>query len=203
MLWKLTVSGMYDYGQFKDDDLFSDMIIPSELDREVVVNQILITCGELPVFYPDYEFFKNQIRVWFKRKKPIFDKMVELMNEEFNPLYNYDRHEEYEDSEINKGSSKSKSSGNNSSDSTNSATSYNSETLKNTDKNISTSKSDASFEGTNDNDRTLKHKAHLYGNIGVTTSVDMLAQAWDWYNTSIPEIIAEEFKCDFCIGLYC
>ena len=99
MLWKMTLNGLYDYGQLRKDDLFEDMILPDHLDKEVVLNSILIECGELPVTWPDYPFVKNQIRVWFKRKKPIFDKMVELMELEFNPLYNYDRFEEYEDSE--------------------------------------------------------------------------------------------------------
>ena len=200
MLWKMTLNGLYDYGQLRNDDLFEDMILPDHLDNEVVLNSILIECGELPVMWPDYPFMKNQIRVWFKRKKPIFDKMVELMEMEFNPLYNYDRFEEYEDSEIEKGSATSSGSGN--AANTNSATSYDSESFKNTDK--QTSQSSNSAKSSSDNKRDFKHNAHLYGNIGVTTSVDMLVQAADkWYSRDISHIIAEEFKCDFCIGLYC
>ncbi len=199
MLWKMTLNGLYDYGQLRKDDLFEDMILPDHLDKEVVLNSILIECGELPVMWPDYPFLKNQIRIWFKRKKPIFDKMVELMEAEFNPLYNYDRFEEYEDSETEKGSATSSGSGN--ATNTNAATSYESETFKNTDKQISQSSNSA--QSSSDNKRDLKHSAHLFGNIGITTSVDMLLQATEWYSRDIPEIIAEEFKCDFCIGLYC
>ena len=200
MLWKMTLNGLYDYGQLRNDDLFEDMILPDHLDKEVVLNSILIECGELPVMWADYPFLKNQIRVWFKRKKPIFDKMVELMELEFNPLYNYDRFEEYKDSETEKGTASSKGSGN--ADNTNAATSYDSEAFKNTDK--QTSRSSNSAQSSSDNKRDFKHEAHLYGNIGVTTSVDMLVQAADeWYSRDIPQIIAEEFKCDFCIGLYC
>ena len=199
MLWKMTLNGLYDYGQLRNDDLFEDMILPDHLDKEVVLNSILIECGELPVMWADYPFLKNQIRVWFKRKKPIFDKMVELMEAEFNPLYNYDRYEEYEDSETEKGSATSSGSGN--ATNTNAATSYESETFKNTDK--QTSQSSNSANSSSDNKRDLKHSAHLFGNIGITTSVDMLLQATEWYSRDIPKIIAEEFKCDFCIGLYC
>ena len=199
MLWKITTIGMYNYGQMKSDDLFEHLVLPEGLDRDIVINQILITSGELPIAYPDYEFFKNQIRVWSKRKLSIFNKMIWLMNQEFNPLYNYDRMEEYDDIESNKGSNKIKTTGG--ADSTNQATSYDSEALKTTDKNISNSS--ANTVGSNSNDRTLKHRAHLYGNIGITTSVDMLSQAFDWYQKDIPELIAEEFKCDFCLGIYC
>lgn len=199
MLWKMTLNGLYDYGQLRNDDLFEDMILPDHLDKEVVLNSILIECGELPVMWADYPFLKNQIRVWFKRKKPIFDKMVELMEAEFNPLHNYDRYEEYEDSETEKGSASSSGSGG--ATNTNAATSYESEAFKNTDQQISQSSNSA--QSSSDNKRDLKHKAHLFGNIGITTSVDMLLQASEWYSRDIPKIIAEEFKCDFCIGLYC
>lgn len=199
MLWKMTLNGLYDYGQLRNDDLFEDMILPDHLDKEVVLNSILIECGELPVMWADYTFLKNQISVWFKRKKPIFDKMVELMEAEFNPLHNYDRYEEYEDSETEKGSATSSGSGN--ATNTNAATSYESEGFKDTDK--QTSQSSNSANSSSDNKRDFKHKAHLFGNIGITTSVDMLTQATEWYSRDIPKIIAEEFKCDFCIGLYC
>ena len=199
MLWKMTLNGLYDYGQLRNDDLFEDMILPDHLDKEVVLNSILIECGELPVMWADYTFLKNQIRVWFKRKKPIFDKMVELMEAEFNPLHNYDRYEEFEDSETENGSATSSGSG--SASNTNSATSYESEDFKNTDK--QTSQSSNSANSSSNNNRDFKHKAHLFGNIGITTSVDMLTQASEWYSRDIPKIIAEEFKCDFCIGLYC
>ena len=200
MLWKMTLNGLYDYGQTRNDDLFEDMILPDHLDKEVVLNSILIECGELPVMWADYSFLKNQIRVWFKRKKPIFDKMLELRELEFNPLYNYDRFEEYEDSETENNSATSSGSGG--ATNTNSATSYESEAFKNTDK--QTSESSNSATSSSDTTRDFKHSAHLFGNIGVTTSVDMLLQAADeWYSRDIPEMIAEEFKCDFCIGLYC
>ena len=199
MLWKMTLNGLYDYGQLRNDDLFEDMILPDHLDKEVVLNSILIECGELPIMWADYPFLKNRSRVWFKRKKPIFDKMVELLEMEFNPLYNYDRFEEYAESETEKGSATSSGSGN--ATNTNAATSYESEAFKNTDK--QTSQSSNSAQSSSDNKRDFTHSAHLFGNIGITTSVDMLTQAAEWYSTDIPKIIAEEFKCDFCIGLYC
>lgn len=223
MLWKMTTIGMYNYGQMKSDDLFEHLVLPEGMDREVVINQILITTGELPIAYPDYEFFKDQIRVWSKSKQPIFEKMIWLMNQEFNPLHNYDRMEEYDDIEVNKGTNNIKTNSNiktvsniknkGGSDSTNQVTSYDSEDLKIADKNISNSSantdssdntdSSANTEGSNTNDRTFKHRAHLYGNIGITTSVDMLTQAFEWYQRDIPELIAEEFKCYFCLGIYC
>lgn len=206
MLWKNTVIGMNNYGHTIEDDLFEHLALPESLDREVVINQILITTGELPVAYPDYEFLKNQIRVWSNRKLPIFNHMVELLDTEFNPLHNYDRYEEIEDGEEIEGSTSSETSGSSENDvtTTSKATSYDSDTFKNTEQDVVDGETSTSTEssGSNESSRSYTHEAHLYGNIGVTTSVDMLKQAMEWYQTDIPQIIAEEFKCDFCIGIY-
>lgn len=212
MLWKMTLNGLYDYGQIRNDDLFEDMILPDHLDKEVVLNSILIKCGELPVMWADYPFMKNQIRVWFKRKKPIFDKMVELREAEFNPLYNYDRFEEYKDSESeNENYNDSESTSNNTTQNStdvNKLSAYDSNEFSNNSQDTlgasTNSNNSRNLNHLGNINKEFNHSAHLFGNIGVTTSVDMLTQAADeWYSRDIPEMIAEEFKCDFCIGLYC
>jgi len=218
MLSQLTLTGMNNYGEMINDDLFSDLVLPEVLDKDVVVNAILTTCSSLPVAYPDYSFLKNQIKYWSKRKKPIFDKWVWLLSQEYNPLYNYDRTEEYSDNEVvnNSGTksdntSTSFNSSNVSNNTvTNKATSYESDTFKDTTQNIGSDSIYGSNSGNNntsssensDTNRILTHKARLFGNIGITTSTQMLSESWDWYNKDIPMIIAEEFKCDFCLGIY-
>ena len=218
MLSQLTLTGMNNYGEMINDDLFSDLVLPEVLDKDVVVNAILTTCSSLPVVYPDYSFLKNQIKYWSKRKKPIFDKWVWLLSQEYNPLYNYDRTEEFSDSEVvaNSGTksdntSTSFNSSNVSNNTvTNKATSYESDTFKDTSQNIGSDSITGSNSGStntssrenSDTNRILTHKARLFGNIGITTSTQMLSESWDWYNKDIPMIIAEEFKCDFCLGIY-
>lgn len=210
MLSQLTLTGMNNYGEMINDDLFSDLVLPEALDKDVVVNAILTTCSSLPVAYPDYSFLKNQIKYWSKRKKPIFDKWVWLLSQEYNPLYNYDRTEEYSDSEVvNNSANKTDNtitSFNSSATNTDKATSYESNTLRDTSQNIgigsNNGNTNTSSSEDSDTNRILTHKARLFGNIGITTSTQMLSESWDWYNKDIPMIIAEEFKCDFCLGIY-
>lgn len=210
MLSQLTLTGMNNYGEMINDDLFSDLILPEVLDKDVVVNAILTTCSSLPVAYPDYSFLKNQIKYWSKRKKPIFDKWVWLLSQEYNPLYNYDRTEEFSDSEIvNNSANKTDNtitSLNNSVTNTEKATSYESNTFRDTSQNIGVGSNNGNTNTRSsedsDTNRVLTHKARLFGNIGITTSTQMLSESWDWYNKDIPMIIAEEFKCDFCLGIY-
>ena len=218
MQTKITIIGMNDYAELINDDLFGELDLPEELDREIVINTILMKSADLPLVYPSYEFLKKQIGAWSRRKKPIFQKWVWLLSQEYNPLYNYDRFEEYTDTESKSGtfstSTSEEASGEASSESVSGdvdkATSYDSNDLRvtnsrdssagNSTNNSTNSSSESSSESADE--RELKHSAHLFGNIGVTTSTAMLSESWDWYNRDIPELIAAEFKCDFCLGLY-
>jgi hypothetical protein len=50
---------------------------------------------------------------------------------------------------------------------------------------------------------TIEHDAHLYGNIGVTTSMSMVADEVDLrYKFGIYDLIAAKFVEEFCIAIY-
>ena len=49
---------------------------------------------------------------------------------------------------------------------------------------------------------SIKHTAHLYGNIGVTTSTQMLTEFMDFNRFNIYEQIANLFIDEFCIMVY-
>ena len=199
---KITIIGMSDYANLTNQDLFAELVLPDELDRDIVINTILMKTADLPLAFPSFEFLQKQIGAWSKRKKPIFQKWVWLLSQEYNPLYNYDRFEEFTDTEKGKEESKAKAKGDSELNDTDKVASYDSETLKNASSRDSKTKNSTESESQSSNDRELTHKAHLYGNVGVTTSTAMLSESWEWFNKDIPELIAEEFKCDFCLGLY-
>lgn len=195
---RITIIGMNDYANLTNQDLFANLVLPEELDRDVVINTIIMKTADLPLAFPSFEFLQKQIGAWSKRKKPIFDKWVWLLSQEYNPLYNYDRFEQYTDKENEKGSAKAE--GESKLNDLDKVASYDSESLKTASSRDSESNNTTTSESSND--RELKHEAHLYGNIGVTTSTQMLQESWDWYGKDVPELIAEEFKCDFCLGIY-
>lgn len=76
-------------------------------------------------------------------------------------------------------------------------------------KNGSDSESSSSSESGTDTtsntgktDRTLKHKAHLYGNIGVTTSQQMLESELNVVRFNLVEQITDCFVTEFCLMVY-
>lgn len=195
---RITIIGMNDYANLTNQDLFANLVLPEEVDRDVVINTIIMKTADLPLAFPSFEFLQKQIGAWSKRKKPIFDKWVWLLSQEYNPLYNFDRFEEYNDKEKEKGAAKAK--GESKLNDLDKVASYDSESLKTASSRDSGSNN--STESESSNERELDHTAHLYGNIGVTTATQMLQESWDWYGKDVPELIAEEFKCDFCLGIY-
>lgn len=57
-------------------------------------------------------------------------------------------------------------------------------------------------EGTTNRDHTTTHSSHVEGNIGVTTSAQMLAEEINVRANDLYQIIIAEFKRKFCIMVY-
>lgn len=91
----LSTIGLYNY----DPTLFDELVLPEGLEKELAVNTILMRSGQFEVLYPDPDFFKSQIGYWGRKHYRTFEKWVEALAIEYDPLYNYDRTEETIDEE--------------------------------------------------------------------------------------------------------
>lgn len=184
---KITLIGMMDYQALTNDDLFQFLKIPAGLDKQTLIGSIVMKGGEFPMLWANPDFVKRMIGVWSNKMQPTFERWVKTLAIDYEPLFNYDRYEEYTDTENTEGSS----SGTN----TRKVTGYDSDTLRTNDQN-----EDSSSGST---DRELEHKAHLYGNIGVTTSQQMLEAEMDVSRRfNIYELISEEFINEFCVRVW-
>lgn len=102
---KLTIIGMYNY----DNSLFDDLTFPTGINKDIAVHEILIRSGEFETIYPALDFLKMQIEHWGKKHYRTFEKWIDALNIEFEPLYNYDRYEEYTDTHSGNGIQSEKS----------------------------------------------------------------------------------------------
>lgn len=94
---KLTMIDLNLYLESVGTDLFSMMELPEGIDKDVLTNNILLRGGEFEVLYSDPEFMQKSIYVWSKKWYRTFDKWVKALAIEYNPIDNYDRHEEWSD----------------------------------------------------------------------------------------------------------
>ena len=187
MQMKITLLGWYNY----DENIFSDMVLPSSLDRDVTINTILMRCGEFNVIYSNLDFLRFAIKNWSERHLKQFEKMAEALQDNYNPLHNYDRYEEYEDLRNTENSANSE----NSLENTISADNANTYQPDN--------KSAGEMTNASTGKETITHNAHLYGNIGVTTSQQMLESEIELRkHFGIYDVVAASFMEEFTMPIY-
>lgn len=190
----MSLIGLYNY----DNTLFDGLTLPAGIDKDICVNEILRRCGEFELIYTDFDFNKAMIAQFGNKHNRTFIKWVEGLAEEFNPLHNYDRHEVYTD--MHKSTAISESETQTSSNADRKVSAYDATSMQ--PKENETSGGTGKGSASNSSEDEIKHEAHLYGNIGVTTSTQMLedflrVERWDIY-----EHIADIFCDEFCIPVY-
>lgn len=240
---RLTLIGLYNY----DPQLFDNLSLPEGYDNETFIDSLLLEHGEKCVLYADPTFMRFAIGSWSRKWAESLERIYLALTEEYNPLHNFDRFEEYTDNEGRKLESKTNA-GHKATDSpkydddvTNDydvvtennvnrtvetqTSAFNSSNYEPSEKvtenggkttvaNDGTIKrhiegktqdlSETSNSTTNDNEtHNLTHKGHLYGNIGVTTSVQMLTSETDArmkYN--LYDAAGRLFANELLIGIY-
>lgn len=192
---RMTLYGMYQY----DPTLFDGVVLPDGMDKTLMVNQIIRQSGDLFPYYQVPPQVKTAITEWFTRRKDNFAKLWQGFTAEYNPIENYDRQE----------------------DST--ETPNITHTLSNSGQDASTNEADvqgyngtdyvpnsrtkssgtSSTNGTDTESGTRTYTSRIHGNIGVTTSAQMLeGELALRKGLDIYALIAAEFETDNLIQVY-
>lgn len=252
----LSLMALYNH----DNTILSDdyLNLPEDVNHETMVMRLLVDLAELEILIPNPDVLKQAIKFWSLSRLSQWERMVLALTEEYNPLHNYDRYEEWEDTDSGTGSATDTKTGsgqtghnstltkagtvttdeNESIDTTSSESGssqtdvagFNSSSYAPKDKTTGTSSgtggSDRDLDSTvttagtdtlaetgtssntetvthsNSDSKTGAHEGHLYGNIGVTTSMQMLTEELKGRQTDIYQIIVDEFKRQFCLMVY-
>ena len=176
--------------------LFNDISLPEGIDRETLKTNLLAETAELELLYQNPDTMKVLIEAWAKSMQRPWERMLLALNEEYNPLHNYDRTEEWEDT--GEGSSTRGTNANGTNTRQNAGWNPGAG-LADAEKETSNTTGTETFAGESTNTR----KGRAYGNIGVTTSATMLKEEVETrqkYN--IYDIIVADFKSRFCLMVY-
>ena len=220
---RMTLIGLYN----NDATLFDGLVLPTGYDLATFRDSLLLAHGEKCVLYQNPDFMKNAIALWGAKWSEELERIYNALTAEYNPLHNYDRNEEYTDNEGTKRLISSDA-GHKATDSPDISVAQtvagtvehevsadNSSTYQPDYKdtsNAGTTKTSGKSQDLNEtsnaktNEQVLhdyKHKAHLYGNIGVTTSVQMWSeevQARFKYN--LYDVAGAIFAKELLIGLW-
>lgn len=191
----MTLIGLYN----EDNTIFDNLNVPVGLDKQTLVDNILLRSGEFEVLYPDPDFMKFSIGSFSAAWQDTFERWVNALSIEYNPLENYDRNEDWTDTR--NGHNSGTTSGTTSNTLTNKVSAYDAGddlTTRGQDINYgadSSSSSGESHEGAH-------HLGRVHGNIGVTTSQQMLQSELDLGYWNIYEKITDLFLTHFVIPVY-
>lgn len=72
------------------------LILPEDVNRNTLLPILLSETAELEIVYPDPDILKVVIKAWSTARNPSWEKMIEALTAEYNPIHNYDRTEEEE-----------------------------------------------------------------------------------------------------------
>lgn len=191
---KITLIGLNNYCVARGYSLFDQVLIPSGIDRDMLIHAILLRSGDFEVLYPNPDFMQDVINSLFKRWYKTFAKWEKALNIEYDPLSNYDRKEEWTDSSNADTSTDSSSN----SDGTLKVSSYDSDMMHDKEKSIGKNDSNITSRSNANNKRT----GRAYGNIGVTTSQQMLDSELTIARFNLYNQIADIIVRDICIMVY-
>lgn len=209
----LTVEGLYNY----DNTLFDGFNVPEGLVKQIAIDAILMRTRELEILYPDFTYMKNRITIWSNKYQINWKKLYDTTVLEYNPIENYDRMEDWTDTDDETTSSardntiKSTSTNEivNSVNVTDQNTAFNAgladhaKQITSGDTTENNSITNTEKENINDG-RNVMHTrtGRAHGNIGVTTSQQMIQSERDLVVFNLYDVIAESFIENFCLMVY-
>lgn len=170
----LSIMGLYEY----DNNLFEGLQLPEGLSREAVINEILLQCAELEIVYPNIDIMKLAITTWSVANQYTWQKLYDTMVIEYNPIWNVDATVNIDRNTSGSGNA------------TDAVKGFNSNTWAESDK------TDTSSSAKED------VKERRTGNIGVTTTQQMLEQERKIAEFNMISYIAQSFKQRFCLLIY-
>lgn len=218
----LSILGLYQY----NPDVFDLFKLPDGVSLDSVRDNILMELSELELIYPSGEFMKTAIGIWSNKQLPVWEKLYATTKLEYNPIHNYDRTEEWTEEETgNRNESRTQSQESNGESSgtvQNSGvdtvkndvsafneTAYTPKELQTTTLGTENSSSGTAKQTTDITDDTDENSSRnntrtgrAFGNIGVTTTQQMIEAERAVVKFNIVDYIVEDFKQRFCLLIY-
>ena len=170
----LSIMGLYEY----DNNLFEGLQLPEGLSREAVINEILLQCAELEIMYPNIDIMKLAITTWSVANQYTWQKLYDTMVVEYNPIWNVDATVNIDRDTSGSGNA------------TDAVKGFNSDTWAESEKTDTNSSAE---------EDVIERRT---GNIGVTTTQQMLEQERKIAEFNMISYIAQSFKQRFCILIY-
>ena len=182
----LSIMGLYAF----DPTVFDNMVLPAPVDRDVLINNLVMELAELEVIYPSADLMKTAIGYWSKARIRSWDRIALVLFKDYDPFINISRDEvrtveETRDLEgTNKGTNATK------------VNAWN-------DGNVNRNTEEGDFKTTESGNIITKDTLHIEGDSAIRDAQDVareeikLRAEYDVY-----KYIINDFKQRFCLMVY-
>lgn len=229
-LAKITLIGQETRLKMENKSVFDLLTLPDGIDRNTTIDNIILECGEFETLYSDPFFMRAAIGTWSTKHYRTFEKWITALNLEYNPLENYDRQEDWTDTgnkqntlgftddttTTSTGQTTTEGNSEQNGFTEDQVSAFDSNTYQESEKHIidtdenhsdevnstntMTNSSEQNTEGNEDTENV--HTGRIHGNIGVTTSQQMLQSELDISRFNIIQEITNLFMVELCIMVY-
>ena len=186
----LTFRGLLNYVP----DLLDGATFPDGVEAARVVDAILWDGGDLELLYANPDYIKQHLTHFCESHFYKWDKLQKTLKIEYNPVENYDRNETWTDA----GNAGTQGTQTNNLLTTNSAAPFNESELSPREQNADTGTvgtiGSSNFSNT--------HNGRSHGNIGVTTTQEMIDQERRVAEFNLYKVIAADFIEEFCLQIF-
>ena len=195
----LSIAGLYKF----NEHLFDDMYIPDSLDRNTVVASIIMETEGLEALYVDIPFMMDAIKYWSITMRHKWDKLVASMNFDYNPIWNKDGVRVHTEEE-NKSSERDETVADSTASTSNNFGAGFNTTSGLTNRERDTVQNSGQVKTDDDLKESTKRESKdvEQGNIGVTSTQQLIKEEREVADINIYSIIAKDFKHKFCIQVY-
>lgn len=195
----VTLLGWYNY---TDETLFHEIEYSDRLDPGILVDTILLRCGNQFTYFQNEKMLRKAINNFFKKYYVSFERMAYTLEIDYNPLENYNRTDDYTKTTDASSTSNIKSESEANGTREDKVSAYN-ESVYQPKQYVD---SDNSSSDTQDSESTNKveeeYQLKSHGNIGVTTNQTMATDELRLRETSLYDKIAEMFEHDIMLQVY-
>lgn len=178
----MSILGLYNY----DSSVFDDFILPENVEKDLAVSKICLHCAELDLLLTRPDTMREAVSVWSQAMQYRWETLAKTQEFEYDPISNYDRTE----TKTGRGTGTGSGNGNRKEK----IAAFNALDVVNRSEENTTTGNTTTYNNS--------EETRTSGNIGVTTTQQMIKQERNISDFSIYNVIAEDFKKEFCIMVY-
>lgn len=195
-------------------EILSGITVPEGINKDALINAIMRRSGDLFPRVQNPDQLSLSVHYWFDVMSYNISRMLLALNEEYNPIENYDRKEDWTDDRTASASYIGNSSANGTATpgvhtvTESKVSAYNSNAYEPKEQEeVSRSGTDATASSSNEQSRNdtqdrSAHSGRVHGNIGVTTNAQMIEGELALRIKNLYDMIAKEFEKEFISQVY-